>query len=57
MGCMSDSQKRELLSALDEYDKAADSNREKFLNGEKPFMIPVIQINFGWEVARSLEKR
>ena len=54
--CLSDEEKKKVLSVYEKYEKDSEIERDKFLNGEKSNLIPIISVNFGWVYRLALHK-
>lgn len=54
--CLSEEEKKKVLSVYEKYEKDSENERNKCLNGEKSSLIPIISVNFGWVCQLALHK-
>lgn len=54
--CLSEEDKKKVLSVYEKYEKDSDKLRNSVLNGEESNIIPIISVNFGWTFRLPLHK-
>ncbi|MBL4888312.1 MAG: hypothetical protein JKZ03_07725 [Flavobacteriaceae bacterium] len=54
--CLSEEEKKKVLAVYEKYENDSEDERNKFLNGKKSSLIPIISVNFGWVYQLALHK-